>query len=101
MKTNERSHLKKAFDRIDVGPLATSLEQRIYQDWQSVVATNQKPSNRISEVLVMAKLHPKSVIFIAIVTIAASVLLGQHFYAAQEDDLHRIDVLSELSLSTI
>jgi hypothetical protein len=101
MRKDERSHLKNAFDRIDVEPLAASLEQRIYQDWQGVVAANQKPSHRISEVLVMAKLHPKSVIFIAIITIVASVLLGQHFYASQDDELRRIDVLSELSLSTI
>jgi hypothetical protein len=46
-------------------------------------------------------LHPRLVALIAIVIITASVLLGQHLLTSPEEELHRIDALSELSLSTI
>jgi len=51
--------------------------------------------------MVLVKSHPKIIGLIAIVAITASLLLGQHFLMSQDEELHRIDALSELSLSTI
>ena len=101
MRANDKKHLKKALDQIEVQEPSIHFEQRIYQDWQRTVAKTEKPNHGLSEVLVLARLHSKIAALIAFVVIAASVLLGQHLIASQDDELHRIDALSELSLSTI
>ena len=101
MRANDKKHLKKVLDRIEVQEPSTQFEQRIYQDWQRTVAKTEKPNHGLSEVLVLARLHPKLAALMAFVVIAGSVLLGQHLIASQDDELHRIDALSELSLSTI
>jgi|GEM_PF-430455 len=102
MRSNEKKQLKKIFDQIEVQNPSIHFEQRIYQDWQRVVAKAEKPNHRFSEVLVHAKVHPRMVVFLVIVAIAASILLAQHLLiSSQDDELRRIDALSELSLSTI
>ena len=101
MRASDKKHLKKVLDQIEVQEPSTHFEQRIYQDWQRTVAKTEKPNHGLSEVLVLARLHSKIAALIAFVVIAASVLLGQHLIASQDDELHRIDALSELSLSTI
>ena len=101
MRSIDKRHLKKVFDQLEVQEPSTHFEQRIYQDWKKVVVNTEKPIYRLSEVLALAKLHHKLVIFTVIVAISASVLLGQHLLGSQDEDLHRIDALSELSLSTI
>ena len=101
MRANDKKHLKKVLDQIEVQESSTHFEQRIYQDWQRTVAKTEKPNHGLSEVLALARMHPKLTALIAFVVIAASILLGQHLIASQDDELHRIDALSELSLSTI
>ena len=101
MRANDKKHLKKVLDQIEVQESSTHFEQHIYQDWQRAVSKGDQPTDRISEVLVLARLHPRLVALIAIVIITASVLLGQHLLISPEEELHRIDALSELSLSTI
>lgn len=101
MRANDKKHLKKVLDRIEVQEPSTQFEQRIYQDWQRAVSKGDQPTDRFSEVLVLARLHPRLVTLIAIVIITISVLLGQHLLTSPEEELHRIDALSELSLSTI
>ena len=101
MRVNDKKHLKKVLDRIEVLEPSTQFEQRIYQDWQRAVSKGDQPTDRFSEVLVLARLHPRLVTLIAIVIITISVLLGQHLLTSPEEELHRIDALSELSLSTI
>ena len=101
MRANDKKHLKKALDQIEVQEPSTHFEQRIYQDWQRTVAKTEKPNHGLSEVLVLARLHSKIAALIAFVVIAASVLLGQHLLTSPEEELYRIDALSELSLSTI
>ena len=101
MRANDKKHLKKVLDQIEVQESSTHFEQRIYQDWQRTVAKTEKPNHGLFEVLVLARLHPKLAALMAFVVIAGSVLLGQHLIASQDDELHRIDALSELSLSTI
>ena len=101
MRANDKKHLKKALDQIAVQEPSTHFEQRIYQDWQRTVAKTEKPNHGLSEVLVLARLHSKIAALIAFVVIAASVLLGQHLLTSPEEELYRIDALSELSLSTI
>jgi hypothetical protein len=102
MRSNDKTYLKKALDQIEVQSSSSDFEQRIYQDWQRTVAKADNSSNRFSEVLTLARLHPKAVAFLLILLAAASVLLTQHFLiASQDEELRRIDVLSELSLSTI
>ena len=101
MRANDKKHLKKVLDQIEVQEPSTHFEQRIYQDWQRTVAKTEKPNHGLSEVLVLARLHSKIAALIAFVVIAASVLLGQHLLTSPEEELYRIDALSELSLSTI
>ncbi|MBU3615577.1 hypothetical protein ICN46_11815 [Polynucleobacter sp. Latsch14-2] len=101
MRANDKKHLKKVLDQIEVQESSTQFEQRIYQDWQRAVSKGDQPTDRFSEVLVLARLHPRLVTLIAIVIITISVLLGQHLLTSPEEELHRIDALSELSLSTI
>ena len=101
MRSNDKQHLKRVLDQIKVQGPSTHFEQRIYQDWQRRVSNVEQPKHRLSEALVLARLHPKIVGLIAVVVITASVLLGQHLLTSQDEELHRIDVLSELSLSTI
>jgi uncharacterized protein YllA (UPF0747 family) len=101
MRSNDKKHLKEVLDQIEVQEPSTRFEARIYQDWQRTVSKEDHPTDRFSEVLVLARLHPRVVGLIAIAVITASVLLGQHFLASQDEELHRIDALSELSLSTI
>jgi hypothetical protein len=101
MRSNDKKHLKKMLDQIKVQEASTHLEQRIYQGWQRAVANKDQSTFRLSEVLTLAKLHPRLVGLIAIVVISASVLLGQHLLGSQDEDLHQIDALSELSLSTL
>jgi len=101
MRANDKKHLKKVLDQIEVQESSTHFEQRIYQDWQRAVSMGDQPTDRFSEVLVLARLHPRLVALIAIAIITASVLLGQHLLTSPEEELHRIDALSELSLSTI
>ena len=101
MRATDKKHLKKVLDRIEVQEPSTQFEQRIYQDWQRAVSKGDQPTDRFSEVLVLARLHPRLVTLIAIVIITISVLLGQHLLTSPEEELHRIDALSELSLSTI
>ncbi|MDH6504947.1 hypothetical protein [Polynucleobacter sphagniphilus] len=101
MRVNDKKHLKKVLDQIEVQEPSTHFEKRIYQDWQRTVAKTEKPNHGLSEVLVLARLHSKIAALIAFVVIAASVLLGQHLLTSPEEELYRIDALSELSLSTI
>ena len=101
MRSNDKKHLNRVLDQIKVQGMSTDFEQRIYQDWQRTVSNVEQPTYRISEALALARLHPKIVGLIAVVVITASVLLGQHLLTSQDEELHRIDVLSELSLSTI
>jgi hypothetical protein len=101
MRSNDKMDLKKVLDQIEVQDSSTHFEQRIYQDWQQTVSNGSQPAHRFSNFLVLARLHPKIVGLIAIVAITASVLLGQHLLTSQDEELHRIDALSELSLSTI
>jgi len=101
MRSNDKQHLKKVLDQIKAQDPSTHFEQRIYQDWQRMLSNTDQPTHRLSEALVLVKLHPKIIGLIAIVAITASVLLGQHFLMSQDEELHRIDALSELSLSTI
>jgi len=101
MRSNDKMDLKKVLDQIEVQDSSTHFEQRIYQDWQRTVSNGIHPAHRFSNVLVLARLHPKIVGLIAIVAITASVLLGQHLLTSQDEELHRIDALSELSLSTL
>ena len=101
MRSNDKKHLNRVLDQIKVQGMSTDFEQRIYQDWQTTVSNVERPTYRLSEALALARLHPKIVGLIAVVVITASVLLGQHLLTSQDEELHRIDVLSELSLSTI
>ena len=101
MRSNDKKHLNRVLDQIKVQGMSTDFEQRIYQDWQRTVSNVKQPTYRLSEALALARLHPKIVGLIAVVVITASVLLGQHLLTSQDEELHRIDVLSELSLSTI
>jgi len=101
MRSKDKQHLKKVLDQIKAQDPSTHFEQRIYQDWQRTVSNVEQPTYRLSEALALARLHPKIVGLIAVVVITASVLLGQHLLTSQDEELHRIDALSELSLSTI
>jgi len=101
MRSNDKMYLKKALDQIEVQDSSPHFEQRIYQDWQRAVSNVEQPTHRFSNALVLARLHPKIVGLIVIIAIAASVLLGQQLLTSQDEELHRIDALSELSLSTI
>ncbi|ANJ00229.1 MULTISPECIES: hypothetical protein [Polynucleobacter] len=102
MRSNDKKYLKKALDQIEVQSSSSDFEQRIYQDWQRTVTKVEKPSNRFSEVLVLLKLHPKRVTFLLIALVITSALLTQKLLVnSQDDELRRIDALSELSLSTI
>ena len=101
MRSNDKKHLKRVLDQIKVQGPSTHFEQRIYQDWQRTVSNVEQPTHRLSEALVLARLHPRIVGLIAIVAITASVLLGQHWSSFEDEELHRIDALSELSLSTL
>ena len=101
MRSNDKMYLKKALDQIEVQDSSPHFEQRIYQDWQRTVSNVEQPTYRISEALALARLHPKIVGLIAVVVITASVLLGQHLLTSEDEELHRIDALSELSLSTL
>jgi len=101
MRANDKKHLKKVLDQIKIQEPSTHFEQRIYQDWQRAVSKGDQSRDRFSKVLVLARLHPRLVALIAIVGITAFVLLGQHLLTSPEEELHRIDALSELSLSTI
>ncbi len=101
MRSNDKKHLMKVLDQIEVQEPTTNFEQRIYQDWQRTVSKVDRPTHQFSEVLVLARLHPKFVALIGIAVIIASLLLGQHLLTSQDEELHRIDALSELSLSTI
>ena len=101
MRSKDKQHLKKVLDQIKAQDPSTHFEQRIYQDWQRTVSNVEQPTYRLSEALALARLHPKIVGLIAVVFITASVLLGQHLLISQDEELHRIDALSELSLSTL
>ena len=101
MRSNDKKHLNRVLDQIKVQGMSTDFEQRIYQDWQTTVSNVERPTYRLSEALALARLHPKIVGLIAVVVITASVLLGQHLLTSQDEELHRIDALSELSLSTL
>lgn len=101
MRPSEKNHLKKVLDQIEVEKPTANFEQRIYQDWQRAVTQVEKPAHRFSEVLVLVKMRPKRLVLLAIIAITASVLLGQQIIVSQDEELHRIDTLSELSLSTI
>ena len=101
MRSNDKKHFKRALDQIKVQDPSTHFEQRIYQDWQIAVSNLEQPTHRFSNALVLARLHPKIVGLIVIIAIAVSVLLGQQLLTSQDEELHRIDALSELSLSTI
>lgn len=101
MRSNDKKYLKKALDQIEVQRPPAHFEQRIYQDWQRTVSNANQSTQRFFSVLVLARLHPKVVGLLAIMAIAASVLIGQHWMSFEDEELHQIDVLSELSLSTI
>ena len=101
MRSNDRKHLKKVLDQIEVQGPSAHFEQRIYQDWQKTASNVNQPTHRFSNILVLARLHPKIFGLIVIAVITASVLLGQHWLSFEDEELHRIDALSELSLSTL
>ena len=101
MRSNDKKHLRRILDQIKVQGPPTHFEQRIYQDWQRAVSNVEQSTHRLSDALALVRLHPKIVGLIAIVAITASALLGQHLLTSQDEELYRIDVLSELSLSTI
>jgi hypothetical protein len=101
MRSNDQKHLKKILDRIEIQDPSPQFEQRIYKDWERSVIQVEEPNNRLSEVLALVKLHPKIVTLIAIISITASLLLGHYVMMSPDEELHRVDVLSELSLSTL
>ena len=98
MRSNDKKYLNKALDQIEVQSPSFDFEQRIYQDWQRAVTNEDQSTHRLTEAMVLVKSHPK---IIGLIAITASLLLGQHFLMSQDEELHRIDALSELSLSTI
>lgn len=101
MKLNDKKSLKRLFDQVKVQEPSTHFERRIFQDWQRSFNKTEKSHHAFSDVLTLAKLHPKLLVLIAIVAVTASVFLGQHLLMSQDEGMHRIDALSELSLSTI
>ena len=102
MRPDDKQVLLDALEQIKVPDPSENFEQRLYQDWERVVLTSPAKSTRaISEILMIARGHHKLFIFLAMMAILASVLLGQRMVNSTEDELRRIDALSELSLSTI
>ena len=102
MKSNDRQVLLNTLEQVKPPDPSANFEQRLHQDWERLVLTSPtKSTHGISEVLTFAWAHHKLVIFLAMMAIVASVLLGQRMIASAEDDLQQIDALSELSLSTI
>jgi len=102
MKSNDRQVFLDALEQMKPPDPSANFEQRLHQDWERMVLTSPaKSTHGISEVLTFARTHHKLVIFLAMMAIIASVLLGQGTMGSAEDDLRHIDALSELSLSTM
>ena len=101
MSSIDKQNLRKMFDQIDVEEPSPNFEHRVFQDWQHTVLRTEKPSTRLSDVLVMAKNHRKFSLLMLMVVLMSSFFLSQCLMTFQDEDLHRIDALSELSLSTM
>lgn len=65
------------------------------------MAQRDKPSHAWSDVLALVGTHRKLTLLLTSIALIASVLLAQKLYLDQEEDLNNVDVMSELSLSTI
>ena len=101
MNSIDNEGFRKVFDKIAVEEPSANFEQRVLLDWQRTVLQAERPTHRLSEVLVIAKNHRKSSLLLLMAVLMSSVILSQCLMTSQDDDLRRIDALSELSLSTM
>ena len=101
MNLTDKHDLQQILDQVQVEEPSANFEQKLFQDWQRIVLQNEQPPTRLSEVMVLAKSHPKLSLLVMTLVLMTSVLLGQYWMASQDEELHRIDALSELSLSTM
>ena len=61
----------------------------------------EQTSHARFDIWVMVRIHRKLSLLPTTIVLAAAVLLAQKFFLHKEEDLNRVDVMSELSLSTL
>jgi len=101
MKGDEKQILRQALDHLDIPKPSTQFEKRLIQDWERLALKGRQPVGLFSDVLVLMRLQRKFILLVVSTALILSVFAGRNFLLNQEDDLNRIDVLSELSLSTL
>jgi hypothetical protein len=98
---SEGKDLKSILDKIDSPKTSSGFEDRILRDWKRVVPSSSHARHSHTRVLSLVATHPKISVLLASFVLLAAALLTYQAWQNQDEQLNRIDVLSELSLSTL
>jgi hypothetical protein len=93
--------LKNILDKIESPKTSSGFEEKILRDWERSVVAPLPAVRAHTRVVSLVATHPRMSMLLASFVLMAAVLLTYQAWQNQDEQLNRIDVLSELSLSTL
>jgi hypothetical protein len=101
MSKGKDNSLKNILDKIDAPKTSAGFEEKILRDWERVVVVSSPAVRTHARAISLVAAHPRMSILLASFVLMAAALLSYQAWQNQDEQLNRIDVLSELSLSTL
>jgi len=98
---SEAEKIKKILDKIDHPKPSPGFEGQLIQNWQNLVSGLQPTINAHGRSLSLVGAHHRAVMLAVSFLIMTAVLVTYQLGHNQEEQLNRVDVLSELSLSSL
>jgi hypothetical protein len=98
---SESEKFKKILDKIEHPKPGLGFEDTLIQNWQSMTTIQVARLNAPSRTLSLTAIYPKTTMLSVSFFIMAVILLTYQLAHNHEEQLDRVDVLSELSLSTL
>ena len=95
---NNQDNLKNILNQIEVPRPTPRFEEQLFQDWNRTVikSSDIKP---MASILVLVRRYQK-LLYLLVLMMVVGTVVNQNYFK-DHHDLHHIDVLSELSLSTL
>jgi hypothetical protein len=98
---SKSKNLKSLLDKIDSPKTSSGFEEKILRNWERTVVGSTPNHHSHNRVLSIVAAHPRMSMLITSFVLMAAILLTYQVWQNQDEQLNRIDVLSELSLSTL
>lgn len=97
----DKEIFKKILDGLNPPQCSNDFESKLNRDWSRLHISVNRDRNIVMNALALARPNLKLSVFLISFLLFGAVLVGQKLINAQDDELERIDPLSELSLSTL